>query len=854
MLDSLRRTLASEDFGGRVSEAGLWAKIFVLVALVALAISFFTTSYGFYNIFSTQAHWWAILIALGFGFLIQAVLGGSSWLLGQDIGRFASKLKHHRSTERSASVATVRILVTLAMFAPALALSLFLSFNTYFNHLYQGREEQRLQQARVPPFVNNVISDLDAQVKAARESARQRLEAETLSKWLPQLDTVAKEAGQAEAVIAQALKAETEERRKKIEAQVKEQQKNAAQRDEAKRRLVAAGQVLSQNLPEQIEKAEAEKPVLKSSVDALQAKKSNAEQRLWITLRRRDGTTHRVRNAKVAKELAGIRAELSKAIAAAAENDAKIGKWRRDDETAKAQRAEAISKLDTLPENDVTGGVRAAPDNVVAWQDVAQAVATLKRQSAELLKTPSEQNYNRAVETCDTLVKVLRSKKETATTVAGITCDPQARLAVQKNDDAERFRLRFEKECSSIDRNQTRSFDDALLDARKCRTLAQQGGVADLQKTNALIQDFQESYSTDRSEFSKTMSAFVLSAHMALLASLASLLQDLVLLGASIFVEVSRARGRDEELAGDLLGEVDLTPRPGDSPAVLCAKVVIGNMQPMGGDPPQFAFDLDSEYFESLPPGHQVNVRGGLASLHQQGLAEVDQTMGRTRYLMGNTAIWELRKVLRAYAAARKGAAAREAAGRPGRMPSAQDTAAARSSGSPAKRDGVMDHRAHPRQQNAMADEGHQPSRPTMQVYTPRELWRQDQSSIVAYRPAKRDAQGAPPWAIDREAAREKIESFTPRPANDSEPPASGQSDYADFGDEIDSRAPYPGRDFDDGRGSADTRERQGRTDPRRPRKPTEDGSRRSEQQAFESEEPFSLETLRDFAQAGRRR
>jgi hypothetical protein len=747
MFGSLRRALSSEELGGRVSKAGFIGQLFFAVALVALVISFFTTSKGFYNFFANDEYWWAIFIALGFGFVIQSVLAGSSWLLGQDLGQYVSRLKDHAPPGRSGAVTFLRIVVTLSMFLPALFLSIFLSFNTYFNSLYHGPEENRLQQARVPPFISEVIVDLKKQIDAARKAAVDGLNTQVLGSWLPKLTTVADEAAKAEQTIQQALKQEAEGLRKRIADQQLEQQKSEERRRSAERKKVEAKLILDQDLPKQIADAEKKREEFAEQLKGLQTKRDPVARRLYVVVRNPDGTTKRVKVARVARELAAIDRQLNEVKAGNQANDRNIKAWDEKNKKANTEHADAIGDLRTIENPGAINGPAPQPSPVNhSWHDVTTAVASLRNLKAELeLKTApkgaggAEALYNAAVNTCNVLIKVLRSKPDTAKRVEGIACDPQVLGTIQQFDQQERFRKQFDTDCYSIDRNQPRTFDDALSDARKCRQIAQNGGMTDIVATNRIIREFEENFSTDRSQFSKTMSAFWLSFHMAVLALVASLVQDLVLLGASIFIEITRWQRRQEEMTEELVGDIDLTLHPGDDAAMQCAKVVIGNVTPTHDAPTLYAFDTDSDAFEKLTPGQQANVRNGLNGLMQQGLARVpsSSSVARSVYHLTSSGLFELRRILRSRVSAaseQKRAQTAYASGR--RRPAGSPDVAEEPgrSDAPIRAMGlrlVQGGSDQPRRA-AASSRGASSSAPrAFEVFTPAELWRLDRSSVV---------------------------------------------------------------------------------------------------------------------------
>ena len=137
------------------------------LALLVTAVSGYTTYKGMIRIVGADAatsgaeSWLPTIVALSITAVVQIGLTILCWVMGRDFARAITARLHERRQQVSVGTLFGKAGAMLTLLAICLAVSIFYSFNTYFNSMYEGKEERRVEANSVPAVALEVSTLLN---------------------------------------------------------------------------------------------------------------------------------------------------------------------------------------------------------------------------------------------------------------------------------------------------------------------------------------------------------------------------------------------------------------------------------------------------------------------------------------------------------------------------------------------------------------------------------------------------------------------------------------------------------------------------------------------------------------------
>ncbi len=141
------------------------------------AVSGYTTYMGMIRIVGADApqagigSWLPLLVAGSITAVVQIGLTVLCWVAGRDFARAVTRKAHERLERASLSASIGKLFAMTALLAICFTVSVFYSFNTYFNSMYSGKEERRVEAQAVPAVAVQVSSLLNEAVSERRASS-----------------------------------------------------------------------------------------------------------------------------------------------------------------------------------------------------------------------------------------------------------------------------------------------------------------------------------------------------------------------------------------------------------------------------------------------------------------------------------------------------------------------------------------------------------------------------------------------------------------------------------------------------------------------------------------------------------
>lgn len=566
---NLANNQADQTLNGPPEEA--WNKFDWGMAVLATAVavvSGYTTWRGMHRMFgasepmfSSADALFANLATILLTLAIQAVLTILCWILGKKMARFFNRYTHDLVGRTSRTSQFLQSLTMAVLAGACLFLSAFFSFNTYFNGLYSGNEEQRIAENAVPTTAIEVQALLNQSVLNHREAERDRLVGiATDAGYLDSLDTIIALAGEAQAQIneqvaefnRQRLEEERERIRREQEA-LAEQERNARSIEENEARIEEIGREL-----EELEDQNAGIPALISEKEAEETafrEEASAQEEGLGDRQAGRGTEWAAAVASADK----VRAEIT-----SLENRLAANKTRMEELLNERTNLRVIIGQAQLEAGQevVDGGNGAVPrreeaPGVEDIRNVEEAVSAIGEARIAFLDQPTPAAYRHLSELCNVLRSAIVSVPELSASVANAQCQVSGDAYISElnaNADLLSKLNAFTDACGVIDSGQL-DLTNATARFRECHRMVLSAGVPrnEVALTEAYeeIESFGSRFDPDQHEFLKTMQAFSVSPRLAWFAALVSVFQDISVFFMTFIVEFfrrERARSREEEL------------------------------------------------------------------------------------------------------------------------------------------------------------------------------------------------------------------------------------------------------------------------------------------------------------------
>ncbi len=535
-----------------------------LLALIMTAVSGYTTFMGMIRIVGADApqdgigSWLPLLVAGSITAVVQIGLTVLCWVAGRDLARAVTRKSDERLERAPLSASIGKIAAMMALLAICFTVSVFYSFNTYFNSMYSGKEERRVEAQAVPAVALQVSSLLSEAVLAERASSVDAIRTLASKGYFAELEGIAKAVAEAGTRIDQ-RNAQT--RMHEVEAQ---KQRVAEEFDE---------RVRLSKIQNEIDAANARLAEIGTETAALEESRAGNQARIE-ELRTSENTALDEAQKQLDGE-AGRPAGPGKLYASAVEeatraaNDAAALESRLAAEADRmaflaSERIElekAVSLLQVEVGADTGSQSSLNDDALPAGSDViGGATNTLEKARIAFEQTPDRAAYDRLQSECDGLKALGKPDEEARAILDTASCKARPEsfnAAVDAFTNAEVQRVLYSETCGALGGGLKPA--KAVETLRECHFLALATGV-DAQDRNAArafeaIDAFASKFDRDQHPFLKTLQAFAIAPSLAMLALFLAAIQDVAVFIMTFMVEFFRRErqfARQEQRNGEI--------------------------------------------------------------------------------------------------------------------------------------------------------------------------------------------------------------------------------------------------------------------------------------------------------------
>lgn len=639
---------------GQVSLASRSADFLVNLAMASLAlivtgVSAYTTYKGMIRIVGADApaagieSWLPVIVAGSITAVVQIGLTILCWVTGRDFARSITARLHERKRRSSMATTASKMGAMLALILICLAVSVFYSFNTYFNSMYEGKEEKRVEARAVPAVslqIATLLGEAIAEQRASRiENIRELAEASQYFVTLASLARTVEETAPRYAARFEKIRTEKIEAgktrleaefdiRARIDSTTRAIDEKAGELAQLDARTLAAQEAVSlanQHIAtlraqEQLQREEADKQlrgdeerasgrgkVYAQSIAAAQAAALAIviEQEAIATARRK------------IEELEGRRLELEKSI----------GLARLDIDAANPQAGTSESS-GSLPISSVGA--------------IAEAVAAMEGSRTAFEQTPSTSAYAALQSSCQVVREIGLGDDAARSAADASHCKARSDTldaAMEVFTDEEVKRAEFIKNCGTLG-NGSLAPAKAVETLRQCHFRAVATGVdADsrkAQKAFQSVESFAGKFDKEQHPFLKTLQAFSVSPRLAALALFFAIMQDVAVFIMTFMVEFFR---RERELAREDRASIHLGEQE-----IEAIRYVLAKCEPMPGRRDSHVFRFSAERQSFLSTDENLAIKAVIEDLRGRGLASATS---RVAYVVSSAGYVSLQTRLR---------------------------------------------------------------------------------------------------------------------------------------------------------------------------------------------------------------
>jgi hypothetical protein len=641
----------SPKSGGEIAALPVhWATYFIgLVVLLAVSISSVTTFIGLERFFQI-AFLAGVVTAIDQGLLV-----GSSWVLGHRVMAGWAARRGYADAREQMAISGLALGITVFFFFLSLSLSVIFSLTFYFNNQYATRDssktesqEQLVQKARAPGFLNAFLTDLERTVADNKTATVNRILASSdYISWKTDVTLISESAKAPDNPIDSQAKRDRSQRSQEIAAKGQQQQQAQKKYDDAANAIVRARDDLKltqeafNKVQSDLAPLELEETTRSDKIKALQEEAKKQAEGSGGRLKGKDKLYDQT-NKEIKDEKAALTALLQH-----------LGPMRQ-------QRADLKNKVDAAQqkvrdlETIMSSGRPASDDtenrNQIAAKDASAIAGDIAEKLNLFRDSPESATYKSTVALCRELYgreldnDTLRSKVEKS------SCDNASLLDATRGFDAI---MGVVKEfgsgaCKAADLDKI-SFDDAINKAQNCVALAR-GARIDEDAFTSRIVHFQTSFSSETSDYYKVWNGLSTAPLLLAFCFLLSFFIDSVSFGAGMFNEwiALRQLGSRGKRAF-----INWAPQPDDPLEIRAAKRLLEVYTPnsKGGWFSRHRFAgyirLDQAIEDVDLPEERANVRALLNDLVHYGFAQISESEDPT-YLLKRQAIDDLRARVRA--------------------------------------------------------------------------------------------------------------------------------------------------------------------------------------------------------------
>ncbi len=626
-------TYNNENAGKKTGGSFALDGAMLTLAMMVTFISGYTTLRGMLRIFnfnefdiSTVEGFFSVSAAAALTLVVQIALTVLCWVLGKDFARAITAKMHDFSARQTTGAKTGRFVTMGLMIVICLAISVFFSFNTYFNNLYKGNEEERSAKNAVPTFTIETRSLLIQSISDFRNKRRNEiLKIATDSEFLPGIVKLKKIAESEQDTLNSRIAELSLKRRnaklEEIKEKIKAKAKVAEKQRTAKESQIRIGAIDNEIKP--LEQTIAQMRTEITEFEKTEKKHLGEAKAQELGLEgRTKGKGSEYHNALADAKAASINALAHKNRILSA-ND-QIGKLRAERTNLQIfieqkKLLEGVSPDDSTDTSQATVTSKTAQD-IEILRSAGEAMVALdnKLSRFEELPTPSALSELRGV--CNDIHGALSSDSTLAAKVSDMNCDTDS-TALGRETTILSTQINkmntFTNQCGNLDDGDFEPVA-AVTALRDCYTLALKVGIplnqSTLSRAEAKINSFATRFDPTQHEFLKTLQAFSVSKSLAVLALFFAAVQDLAVFIMTFIVEFfrrERTLSREEEL-GRMLDE-------GEENAF---RFILANSDPIPGSKDQHIFRFAQEVQASMDENKVMNIKKILNEFIDRDLAE----------------------------------------------------------------------------------------------------------------------------------------------------------------------------------------------------------------------------------------
>ncbi len=620
-----------------------------LLALIITAVSGYTTYKGMIRIVGADTpaqgleSWLPTIIALSITAVVQVGLTILCWVMGRDFARAITRKLHERRDKSSASASIGKAVSMLLLLAICFAVSVFYSFNTYFNSMYAGKEERRVEARAVPAValeVSTLLNDAVSEHRAARVDALREMAEQ--GGFFAELKLVATTVTQAGDRLQQTIEQKKAEQLEAEKQRVAEQFDKRARLDMTQRTIDAANARI-EAIANQITQTEAQVDERLARIAQLreeeQTQRAEADKQLIGEAERPAGAGRIYYSAMAAaKRAAEEAATLETAIAA---DRTLIDQLRA--ESLEVEKSVGIARVEidaSAPDADGAADKDGLPLSGAA--DIGLAVGSLEKARISFEQNPVRQAYDALQGECEKLKAIGSADEEARLALEGTACKARSDAfdaAVDTFTAEEARRAQYVETCTALG-NGGLAVAKAVETLRQCHFLAIAAGVeADGRKaTKAFdaVEVFAAKFDKEQHPFLKTLLAFSIAPNLAALALFFASIQDVAVFIMTFMVEFFR---REREFArieqrNSQLGEDE----------VEAIRYILSRADPVPGRKDAYAFRLTPERVSTMSTDAILAIKGVIEDLRSRGMITA---LNRSSYVITNTGFVTMNNRLR---------------------------------------------------------------------------------------------------------------------------------------------------------------------------------------------------------------
>ncbi len=618
------------------------------LALIVTAVSAYTTFKGMVRVVGADTpsvgfeSWLPLIVAGSITAVVQIGLTILCWVAGRDSAKAITAKLHERKRRTSVAASAGKFGAMLSLLLICLSVSVFFSFNTYFNSLYEGKEEKRVEARAVPAVsltVSTLLGEAIADHRAGTVEKIRELATETgfFSGFERLAETVAATEPGYEERFAEfrAAKAQLEKRRIESEFDLKAQVESTSREIEERSAELAKVELEIAGVRDSITQSSERIIILRTEE---QAQRDEAQKQLLGEADRPAGAGKAYAKALAAAESAAASIVSEERSMEAAR--IKIGEL--DSRRLGLEKSIGIARVDM--EASVSGEVLSEDQKlpVETVSQIGEAIAGMESKRSAFEQTPDTKALDALLAACLRVREIGLFDPQARPAAESAQCKPSSEVllsAIATYTAEETKRAAYAKACGTLG-NGTLQPAKAVETLRLCHFNAVATGVdaesRKAEKAFEAVEVFAGKFDKDQHPFLKTLQAFSVSPRLAAVGFFFALIQDVAVFIMTFMVEFFRRERQisREEKAGLHLGEAEFE----------ALRYVLGKCDPLPGRRDSYIFRLSQDRQSFLSHDELLAVKAVIEDLRSRGLATATS---RTGYVVSSAGFTVLQNRLR---------------------------------------------------------------------------------------------------------------------------------------------------------------------------------------------------------------